>query len=618
MKIFTAPAILISFRRLYAGVITLVIGIAFFSLGGCNVAAEFENSCVFCHRGIEHASPTHAVCTDCHGGNERAWDKRVAHRGMHGKKNPADPRVWERTCGRCHLDQLKRVQSTLMTTNTGMIRNIQLTWEGEDGRLYGSRPLSTFDAEGKPAELAGVAELDHLSGELYRKFCSLCHVGLESNEVWTGSHASGCAACHFPYNDNATYQGGDATVRGGWPYSASHRMMTLPDNRVCLRCHNRSGRIALAYQGLNDGNNGLVPTRDGEPGPVMIGGVRNAVHIAADIHFDKGMECIDCHTSRDLMGDGYSYRNMYHQVEITCEDCHGGPETPPRTSRVDRENAEPLRESRHYATPLQHGAELVLTARGRMYSNVVRDGGKLWVVGKRSGKRHESKVITGTPEHAIPGHRRMECYSCHSQVVPQCFGCHTEYDQGGRMMDYLKGYETPGAFSETEDYRTLYPFPLALNQRQRISPVTPGCQTFVTVRDQQGKTLQEEYVANFKGRKQLRFAPFYSHNTGAKAVGCGECHSNPAFLGFGQSVLAAGKIEPTLLCEKSAGKPLDGFLTMTNGKTRAFSAITREESRPLNGTEVQRVLAVNLCLVCHSNPKDPIYARELDYRRLER
>lgn len=618
MKIFFAPAILASYRLLSAGAPMLVFCLSLFCLGGCQVAAELENSCVFCHRGIEHASPTHTLCTDCHGGNERAWDKRVAHRGMHGKKNPADPRVWERTCGRCHADQLKRVQSALMTTNTGMIHNIQLTWEGEDGRLYGSRPLQTFDAEGKPLELAGVSDLDHLSGELYRKFCSLCHVGLESNQVWTGSHASGCAACHFPYNDNATYQGGDVTVRGKWPYSETHRLQALPDNRVCLRCHNRSGRIALAYQGLNDGNNGLVPTSGGEPGPVMIGGVRNAVHIAADIHFEKGMECIDCHTSRDLMGDGYSYRNMYHQVEITCEDCHGSAETAPRTARIDQENAEPLRESRQYAAPVQFGEEMVLTARGRMYSNVTRADGKLWVTGKRSGKRHESKVITGTPEHAIPGHRRLECYGCHSQAVPQCFGCHTEYDQGSRAMDFIKGRETEGAFSETEDYRALYPFPLALNQRGRISPVTPGCQTFVTVRGTGGEVQQEEYVASFKGRNQLRFAPFYSHNTGKKAVGCRECHSNPAFLGFGQSVLAGGEIEPTLLCEKAVDKPLDGFVTMSGGKTRAFSAITREESRPLNGAEVRRVLAVNLCLVCHASPKDPIYARELDYRRLER
>ncbi|MDH3357674.1 MAG: selenite/tellurite reduction operon b-type cytochrome iron-sulfur cluster-binding subunit ExtO, partial [Desulfobacteraceae bacterium] len=38
----------------------------------------------------------------------------------------------------------------------------------------------------------------------------------------------------------------------------------------------------------------------------------------------------------------------------------------------------------------------------------------------------------------------------------------------------------------------------------------------------------------------------------------------------------------------------------------------RENSRPLNGSEIKRVLAVNQCLVCHNNPRDPIYQKELD------
>jgi len=59
--------------------------LSFLALSGCNPSAELS-SCVFCNRGIEHASPTHTVCTDCHGGNARAWEKRTSHRGMHREK----------------------------------------------------------------------------------------------------------------------------------------------------------------------------------------------------------------------------------------------------------------------------------------------------------------------------------------------------------------------------------------------------------------------------------------------------------------------------------------------------------------------------------------------------
>ncbi|WP_298039948.1 selenite/tellurite reduction operon c-type cytochrome ExtM [uncultured Desulfuromonas sp.] len=586
-------------------------------LAGCTRDIGDASTCLSCHEGIEAASATHTDCVSCHGGDPQATEKAASHRAMLGPKNPSDPRFWERSCGRCHPYQLGRVRAALMTTNTGMIKNIQETWEGEDGRLYGTQGAQVHDAAGNPLSLQPVAGLDNLAGELYRKFCSLCHVAGEANQVWKGSHGSGCAACHFPYADNATYAGGDPTVHGKWPYSEDHRLAPLPDNRVCSRCHNRSGRIALSYEGLNDGNNGLVPTRDGLPGPTIISGARNATSIRPDIHHAKGMECIDCHTSRDVMGDGYAYENLYEQVEVGCEDCHGSPTERPRAREIVRENEEPVRESRGYKAPVRPGMTMVLTSKGRPYSNVALEEGKVILYGKRDGRRHESKVITGTAEHMIAGHGRLECHSCHSRTVVQCYGCHTEYDQGQLGMDFVKGKKTPGRFSETEDYRTLYPFPLALDQRGRISPVTPGCQTFVTVRDAGGRVTAEEYVTEFKGKRQLRFAPFYGHNTGTRAVGCGECHGNPAFLGFGQHVVEEGTIEATLLCERSDEKPLDGYLSLSQGRVRAFSAITREGSRPLNGSEVKRVWAVNQCLVCHADPKDPIYQKPLDYERLD-
>jgi hypothetical protein len=441
-------------------------------------------------------------------------------------------------------------------------------------------------------------------------------VALESSAAYSSGHASGCAACHFPFNNESTYQGRDLTVRGRTGLSASHALEALPDNQVCLRCHNRSGRIALSYLGLYDGNNSQVPTRQGKPGPVQLSGLRNAVHIAPDVHAAAGMECIDCHTSRDVMGDGYAYPNMYLQTEISCEDCHGGAQVP-RYREVTRENEEALRESKSYRSQVRSGTKLLLTAKGRSYSNVFYKDGVVYVQGKRSGKLFRSKVITGTPEHGIVGHGRMECYACHSRTVVQCYGCHTKYDKTEPGMDFIKRMETRGSFSETEDYRMLYPFPLALNQRGRISTVTPGCQTFVTVVEADGTLSKNEYVARFKGKQQLRFAPFYSHNTGKKALGCSECHGNPAFLGFGQHVVSGGDIYGTLICEQSADKPLDGFLTLQDGKVRAYSAITRERSRPLNGKEVRRTLAVNTCLVCHDKARDPIYQKELNYRALD-
>ncbi len=585
-------------------------------LQGCSGKNRPVSYCTSCHRGIEHVSASHESCVSCHGGNEHARDKQLAHAGMYGPENPANPATWDKTCGVCHTYQLGRLKSDLMYTNTGMVRNIQLTWEGSDEHLYGTTGGDVFDERGNRRRLKNVAELDNLSGELYRKFCSQCHVGSETADAYGASHAAGCATCHFPCNDTATYEGKDSTVRGKPLYSATHALEPLPDNKVCSRCHNRSGRIALSYEGLYDGNNSMVPTRNGFPGPAMISGGRTVTHIAPDVHAAAGMDCIDCHTSRDVMGDGYAYRNMYLQTEISCEDCHGGTKVP-RYHEIDRENEEPVRESKGYKMQMRPGMKMLVTARGRVYSNVFYRDGFVYVLGKRSGKLFKSKVITGTPEHAVIGHGRLECHSCHSRTVVQCYGCHTRYDKSKTGMDFIKGEETPGAFSETEDYRMLYPFPLALNQRGMIAPVTPGCQTFVTVVEPDGIPSRIEYVSRFKGRQQLRFAPFYSHNTGKKAIGCAECHGNPAFFGFGQHVVEQDGIRGTMICEHSETKPLDGFLTMEKGRVRAFSAITREKARPLSGAEVKRALSVNLCLPCHGTAADPIYRKGLDYRALD-
>ena len=91
------------------------------------------------------------------------------------------------------------------------------------------------------------------------------------------------------------------------------------------------------------------------PGPLPASDERNYTHIAADVHFAAGMECIDCHTSREVMGDGYATPDMRGQLEIRCEDCHGDGEPRRPSSTVSRESDLPVRESRQYGRPLPPG-----------------------------------------------------------------------------------------------------------------------------------------------------------------------------------------------------------------------------------------------------------------------
>jgi hypothetical protein len=56
---------------------------------------------------------------------------------------------------------------------------------------------------------------------------------------------------------------------------------------------------------------------------------------------------------------------------------------------------------------------------------------------------------------------------------------------------------------------------------------------------------------------------------------------------------------------------------MDNGEVISHAAITRTGARPLNQAEVRRVLAANLCLVCHDRADDPIYRRTLNAHALD-
>ncbi len=591
--------------------------VVFFLFFYCRGIIFPKNSCQSCHEKIAIPSLSHKdlSCKDCHGGDPFASDKNKAHANMYGPKNPSDPKFWDKTCGKCHIYQIKRVRSSLMYTNLGIIRKIFLAWDNPISAIYGTSKEKNFSKNGRRITINPIKELNHISADLYRKFCSRCHINLAEYRKYNAVHGSGCAACHFPYNETATYKGKDKNLFNKWPYSAYHRII-LPSTNRCLSCHNRSARIGLSYVGLCELNNSMVSTSNGKPGPMMISGGRNVVFVNKDVHFKAGMDCIDCHTSRDIMGDGYVYLNKEEQVEIRCWDCHGTGNNPPTTQVVKRENHPSIRESKNYPKHIKLGTNVVLTSKKRPFSNVFKRDKKIYVIGKISGKIFEAPIITNTKEHTIYGHKRLACYSCHSSYVQQCYGCHTSYDLRYRSKDYIKDKLTPGRFREKEDYRYLFPFPLAIDHRNMIVPVTPGCQTFLTVIGKNGELIKKEHITKYKGKPVLRFAPVVPHTTQKKGLGCRTCHTNPFFLGFGNTIVQNKTFIPLFLCEKDKNKPLDGYLIYKNSYLKTVSVIIGNGARPFNQKEIKRIFSVAKCLICHNDPNDPIYQKKLDFSRI--
>ncbi len=549
-----------------------------------------NSSCVKCHKDVDYPSKSHEKCVSCHKGNPVAQDKNESHRYM--VKNPSS--ITENTCIQCHLWEFLRIKSSLMWTNTGIINKIQKIWEGDIENRYSAQGNFTgFNQMGERVSLKWIGNINNLGADLYRKFCSSCH--LNSNSTFLNSKI-GCSICHFDYTKKYL-----------------HKINPLPKTETCLLCHQRSGRIGLSYTGLYETNN-LVPTSPSSPKFYLRGG-RSLIHVIPDVHYKAGMECIDCHTSRDIMGDGYLYFDKEDQVEIGCEDCHGSGSRYPKTKRLSGESYVFL-ESKNYKNrgKIYQGRYMVLTKKGRMYSNVYMEDKKVYVIGKRSGKVFESPVITNSVEHSIYGHERLKCEACHSRVVPQCFGCHTYYFKDIKSYDRIKKRFTHGKFLEKEDLRRPYYFILGVNKNNKITTLTPGCETFIYIKEG-SKWIKTGYVTKYKGKRQFRFAPIFSHNISKKAIGCIECHSNFYILGFGKGEISNnGTFNNIFICPR--GYSLDGLIYKSkDGKISSYGAVVGKGARPLSLKEIKKILKVNQCLICHE--KDYyIFKKPIDYSRL--
>ena len=322
--------------------------------------------------------------------------------------------------------------------------------------------------------------------------------------------------------------------------------------------------------------------------------------------FQQIVHCPECHGRGTLL-------------EEACEDCHGSPIKKPEYGVVLKENNSALIEAQNYAVKNKYEKKLVKTKKGRFYSNVYYENGDYYLISKRKGKIYKLSIITGDKTHRIYGHDSLDCTACHSKVVQQCYGCHTIYNESMKQFDVIEGKTTEGGFYEKEDIRKLYPFPLAVNEKGKIGPITPGCQTFLTYINKKGEKIFEDKIPEFKGKKQFKYVSFYSHNTGEKAVDCVECHSQLYFAGFGDALVSIKNrtvISP-IWCE-SCEKPLGAINYIINGKIHSTGSMVRERSRNLNKKELISFIKINNCLLCHRKGDEKLYEKNIDYNRIDK
>lgn len=380
-------------------------------------------------------------CALCHLGDPLAGDKIRAHRGM--VLNPGELRVAEQTCGRsgCHPNQVGWVKNSLMATNRGIISTLRFYWgETEDHNedLSVDRLLET--GQSSPA-------LDY-----FRKMCGSCHLWMERGALpyFLARKGGGCTACHL------------VEAEGQGP-EASHPLIVrrIPTEN-CVRCHNRSGRIGLSFQGRLESEAYGTPYEGGDFSSLQLEDGRFYQLLDDDIHHRQGLICIDCHTQKEAMGDGSRHAHFEEQLEVTCRTCHGDAEALGRMAIADRARREGK------AFPTAAGGLAAEPPR----LQVVEETDAYFLKGKWDEKSHPLNA----PDPVAcghPAHRRLSCQACHSTWVPQCYGCHVRMDPSKTQADKIANRVTPGLWDEFRSFLRYESPPLGVLEDEVVILV-PG------------------------------------------------------------------------------------------------------------------------------------------------
>ena len=366
--------------------------------------------CLTCHTGIEDISASHTTadfgCVLCHGGDGQSIDEATAHQGM--VTNPSSLDNAQQYCGDCHGGQVLTVQRDIMNTYAGAITlirrafGLQTTGQAEYGAVA-IGDLKLFDP----------ASTDPQPVKDFAANCQTCHLSSEPQPTVGYYRATGCATCHVIYNDNGLYQGGDPTISKTEPgHPQTHQFTTAIPYTQCNHCHNQ-GNYDLRTMTF-------VPRDDLPPDPSLTGDALRLHNyyqpIAQFTRCEYELDCIDCHTSQEIMGDGLIYNNRTEAVYTQCQTCHGTLNSPPQSITV--QSSDDLALKRANLNPnvdLSVGDTILVTNRSEPLYNIRLVDGQWILTGKATGTTYVLPLVQGSLCQQDPNNQSSaSCHQCHS------------------------------------------------------------------------------------------------------------------------------------------------------------------------------------------------------------
>jgi hypothetical protein len=232
--------------------------------------------------------------------------------------------------------------------------------------------------------------------------------------------STGCSACHYLYGDDGLYGGDDVTLPRDEPgHGQSHRLTTAIPFAQCNHCHNR-GTYSLKQMAF-------LPREDLPPAAAPLSAhmpeegrrlIEYYQPLASFSRCEYELNCVDCHTSGEVMGDGHIYGAKKDVQYVECLTCHGTKDELPPVVRLSDPEDLGLRQARIAGREdwLAVGDAVIETKRGeRMWSVKQTAPGRFVQIDKVSGKVYDLPLVKGS-ECTQDGEDQTSayCHECHA------------------------------------------------------------------------------------------------------------------------------------------------------------------------------------------------------------
>jgi hypothetical protein len=373
--------------------------------------------CLTCHSDLAEISPSHPVktfgCVICHGGERLALNADLAHSSMRGGKNPSDLSVVEQSCGgsNCHSgsvadnnDHIQRVLTSVQSTYAGAIANIRYTFGAQPDLT--ARFGITAVTDGVITTKTGLPALAIFdpakeTNPFVQKFgqnCLTCHINAQPRDGAQYARYTGCAACHTPdYSPIFAENGG--SQRG-----IVHRLTTAISYTQCNTCHNR-GNYDLRQMTFVE--------RTDQP--------TDRIHnyyqpISQFTRCEYTLDCVDCHTRTEAMGDGDLHSSKKEIQYIQCKTCHGTPTALPLTKTLADPNDIAFRqELLNPIVDLKLGDTVLVTEQGEpIWNTRVLPNSTYQMVGKATKQVFTFRPVMGSKcTQTGKDQSSAYCHQCH-------------------------------------------------------------------------------------------------------------------------------------------------------------------------------------------------------------